>query len=118
MMDVSPNGFSLVPLLVAVAGIVMVGLVFLPLILYIRQWTQNNNSTILTVDAKVMVKRAILLRTQVHYYVTFEIADGKQKEFNVSGKEYDMLTEGDVGRVSFQGTRYKGFERITKGETK
>ena len=26
--------------------------------------------------------------------------------------EYGMLAEGDRGRLTFQGTRYKGFERV------
>ena len=32
-------------------------------------------------------------------------------EFYVDGYEYGMLVEGDKGMLSFQGTRYLGFER-------
>ena len=32
--------------------------------------------------------------------------------FIYSGKEYGMLVEGDIGKLTFQGTRYHGFERI------
>lgn len=32
-------------------------------------------------------------------------------EFRVSDKEYGMLAENDIGRLTFQGTRYLGFER-------
>ena len=32
-------------------------------------------------------------------------------ELAVTGEEYGLLAEGDEGSLSFQGTRYKGFER-------
>lgn len=32
-------------------------------------------------------------------------------ELSVSGTEYGMLTEGDVGKLTFQGTRYIEFDR-------
>lgn len=32
-------------------------------------------------------------------------------ELRVSGSEYGMLVEGDYGILSFQGTRYLGFDR-------
>lgn len=31
-------------------------------------------------------------------------------EFTVEGSEYGMLIEGDHGKLTFQGTRYLGFE--------
>ena len=33
-------------------------------------------------------------------------------ELHVSGSEYGMLAEGDRGFLTFQGTRYLGFERV------
>ena len=32
-------------------------------------------------------------------------------ELQMSGSEYGLLVEGDAGMLSFQGTRYLGFER-------
>jgi hypothetical protein len=32
-------------------------------------------------------------------------------EFSVYGEEYGMLAEGDEGKLTFQGSRYLGFER-------
>jgi hypothetical protein len=32
-------------------------------------------------------------------------------ELHVAGVEYGMLAEGDFGNLSFQGTRFLGFER-------
>ncbi len=32
-------------------------------------------------------------------------------ELYLSGHEFGLLVEGDKGKLSFQGTRYLGFER-------
>lgn len=45
------------------------------------------------------------------YYVTFEFEGGNREEFSVSGKEYALLSEGDVGTLKSQGDWFKGFER-------
>ncbi len=36
---------------------------------------------------------------------------GDRIELAVSGYDYGQLCEGDRGRLTFQGTRYLGFER-------
>ena len=83
----------------------------------------NNNSPRLTVDASVVSKRQ---NTDVHhhnnngtmhtsssttYYATFQFDSGDRLELCVSGGEYGLLAEGDVGELTFQGTRYLGFDR-------
>ena len=45
------------------------------------------------------------------YYATFQVESGDRMELGVSGTEYGMLAEGDMGRLTFQGTRYLSFER-------
>ena len=45
------------------------------------------------------------------YYVTFQVESGDRMELHVAGHEYGMLIEGDRGMLTFQGTRYLGFER-------
>jgi hypothetical protein len=93
----------------------------------VTQWNKNNHSPVLTVDAKV-VSRRTFVRTHHHggdaagtggyhtssstsYYVTFEVESGDRMEFHLTGSEYGMLAEGDMGKLRFQGTRYLGFER-------
>ncbi len=93
----------------------------------VTQWNKNNHSPVLTVDAKV-VSRRTSVRTHHHggdaagtggyhtssstsYYVTFEVESGDRMEFHLTGSEYGMLAEGDMGKLRFQGTRYLGFER-------
>ena len=90
----------------------------------ISQWNKNNHSPRLTVDATVVTKRTSVTHhhhgadTGMHvsidttYYVTFEVESGDRMELRVSGREYGALVEGDKGKLSFQGTRYLGFERI------
>jgi hypothetical protein len=49
--------------------------------------------------------------TFTSYFSTFEFGDRERREFVVSGEQYGMLAEGDVGTLTYQGTRYHGFER-------
>ena len=91
----------------------------------IRQWNKNNHSPRLTVDAKVIAKRHDVSRhrhggagdhhhhTHISntYFVTFEVASGDRMELQMEGREYGLLIEGDTGKLTFQGTRYLGFER-------
>ncbi|WP_224653757.1 DUF2500 domain-containing protein, partial [Escherichia coli] len=46
-----------------------------------------------------------------NYYVPFQVESGDRIELGLSGKEYGMLAEGDIGILTFQGTRELGFER-------
>lgn len=91
----------------------------------ISQWNKNNHSPRLTVEATVVAKRTQVSHhhhgggahhaghttTSTSYYVTFQVESGDRMELHVDGYEYGMLVEGDRGRLSFQGTRYLGFER-------
>ena len=46
------------------------------------------------------------------YYVTFQVESGDRMELHVTGQEFGLLVEGDQGKLTFQGTRYLGFERM------
>lgn len=77
---------------------------------------KNNNSPRLTVEAKVMSKRTAITHhhdsmSSTRYYVTFQVDSGDRMELPMTGSEYGMLAEGDVGKLTFQGTRYLSFER-------
>lgn len=104
---------------------VMVALVFLLVIITFitilvknaGEWHHNNESPRLTVDAAVVAKRTRVsggtndTMASTTYYVTFQVASGDRMEMRVRGREYGQLAEGDKGKLSFQGTRYLGFER-------
>ena len=102
------------------------GMIIVNVIRGIGQWNKNNHSPKLTVDATVVTKRTNVSRhhhnhgtnhvghttTSTTYYVTFQVESGDRMELRTDGYEYGMLAEGDHGKLSFQGTRYLGFERM------
>lgn len=49
--------------------------------------------------------------SSTRYYVTFQVDSGDRMELPMTGSEYGMLAEGDVGKLTFQRTRYLSFER-------
>lgn len=83
----------------------------------IGQWATNNNSLRLAVPAQVITSRTNTggghgnSSSYTNYYVTFQVKSGDRMEFEMPGKEYGLLAEKDLGILSFQGTRYSGFER-------
>ena len=95
----------------------------------LRQHRINNHSPRLTVEARVVGRRAntdvsqhpvggdvtgahgFSTSSTTTYYVTFEVESGDRMELRLNGEEYGQIAEGDVGMLSFQGTRYLGFER-------
>lgn len=90
----------------------------------ISQWNKNNNSPRLTVDATVVSKRGNTTRhTHNHnghhhhtyhdtYYATFQFESGDRMELEMAGRDFGLLVEGDKGKLTFQGTRFLGFERV------
>ena len=89
----------------------------------IGEWVNNNNSPRLTVDARIVDKRShtshhhhnhsghVHTSSSTSYYVTFEVQSGDRMELRVPRSEFGLLLEGDEGVLSFQGTRYLGFDR-------
>ncbi|OKP77650.1 hypothetical protein A3844_29285 [Paenibacillus helianthi] len=84
-------------------------------------WSRNNSSPLLTIPARIVSKRSELRqqlqddnnnsRTNTTYYLTYELENGVRMEFKVDGNEYGMSAEGDRGILTYQGTRYQGFQR-------
>ncbi len=83
----------------------------------VRQWSKNKAAPRLTVEAEVVTQRTSVhgggenTHASTRHYVTFQVDSGDRMELPVTGPEYGMLAEGDRGRLTFQGTRYLGFER-------
>lgn len=112
-------------ILVAVFGILLVGAVGRGLWV----WNRNNHSPVQTVAARIAAKRMAVSgfggtaagnvssmhgmhsSTRTRYFATSEMENGRRIELGVKDSEYGMLAENDTGRLSFQGTRYLGFER-------
>ena len=81
----------------------------------VRQAHRNNQSPVLVIEALVVSKRQHISRTYDHlstsYYATFEAETGSRMELELSATDFGLLAEGDRGRLTFQGTRYLGFQR-------
>lgn len=86
----------------------------------ISQWSKNNQSPVLTVPAEVVTKRTEITgghgdsSASTWYYVTFQVQSGDRMELGVDDSEFGLLAEEDLGMLTFQGTRFKGFERKIK----
>lgn len=92
----------------------------------ISTWHKDNKSPRLTVPAVVRKKRQENRHHTVgtganqtqhfstSYFVTFEFESSDTLEFIVRYDEYESLCEGDCGYLSFQGTRFLGFEKKTE----
>ena len=117
--------FNLFELMFTVMFGLVIGIFVLTIIRGIGQWNKNNHSPRLIVPAVVVAKRGDVSRhhhntgvnnhhhthTSTTYYATFQFESGDRMELQMSGSEYGMLAEGDAGMLTFQGTRYLGFER-------
>ena len=117
-------GFDMFSIMFSIVFIIVIGMFVVTAIKGIGQWNNNNNSPRLTVPATVVAKRTNVSHhnhagtnghhhhsTSTTYYVTFQVESGDRMELHLSGHEFGMLVEGDKGKLSFQGTRYLGFER-------
>ena len=114
--------FGFFNILFTVAFVAVAVVIIVTAIRGLGQWHQNNNSPRLTVQATVVAKRtnvthhqsgndAAQYHTSTTYYATFQVESGDRMEFHLAGNEYGLLVEGDKGKLSFQGTRFLGFER-------
>ena len=109
----------------AVSILIFVAVFVIILITFARglgQWSKNNHSPRLTVEAEVIGKRMEIshhrhsgehhtMHSSTRYYVTFQVPSGDRMELHVPGQEYGLMIEGDFGDLSFQGTRFLSFAR-------
>lgn len=116
--------FSFGPIFIGAMFIFVFGIIFLAIIKTVQQWRKNEQSPRLSVPAILRTKRTNVSRhthhhhdhhpthsTSTTYYATFEFESGDRLELQLSGSEFGLLAEGDRGILTFQGTRYLGFQR-------
>ena len=112
-------GFQLFDVMFFLIFFLILGMFLFMIVKGLSTWNKNNHSPRLTVDATVVAKRTDVTHHHGNdmathstwYYATFQVESGDRMEFAVDGMEYGMLAEGDMGKLSFQGTRYLSFER-------
>ncbi|WP_136604849.1 DUF2500 domain-containing protein [Paenibacillus dokdonensis] len=121
-----PNGFmgfiSGVPLFFKLFGgliFTFVVVTFLVVIIKgLKTWTSNNNSEVVRRRCKVVDKRTEVWggsgesSASTNYYITFEFEDNSRKELYVKDNQFGMIVVGDIGELTFQGSRFKEFSRI------
>ena len=123
-------GYSAFQIIFYLIFAIVIGCFIVTAVRGIRTWHKNNNSPRLTVHATVVSKRqntsvhhhhndntAMHTSTSTSYYATFQFDSGDRLELHVSGPDYGLLAEGDTGDLTFQGTRYLGFDRRAAGPT-
>ena len=116
--------FNMFSIMFTIVFVLIIGVFIVTLVKGIGEWNKNNHSPKLTVPATVVAKRTNVSRhhhggvnnhhhtsTSTTYYVTFQVESGDRMELRMAGHEFGLLIEGDKGKLSFQGTRYLGFER-------
>jgi len=118
--------FGIFGILFSLVFVAVFAVIIVSLIKSISQWNKNNHSPRLTVPATVVAKRTNVSSHHHHshngtgmghtthsstYYVTFQVESGDRMELQLAGHEFGLLVEGDRGMLSFQGTRYLGFQR-------
>lgn len=124
MFDLFPGIFEVMFVMVFV---LIFSVIIVTLIHGVSTWSKNNKSPRLTVMADVVSKRENVSHTHHNsgmngemsysststtYYVTFQFESGDRLELNVQSYDYGIIAEGDRGKLTFQGTRFLGFERI------
>ena len=112
--------FDIFPILFIIVFLFVFGVMISTVVKNAKTARKNNASPRLTVNAVVAAKRMQVgshggangtRMSYTEYYVTFQVESGDRFELEVDGGDYGMLIEGDSGRLTFQGTRYLGFER-------
>lgn len=118
--------FSVIPIFFFVIFFLVFGLIIFGVIKSIGQWKYNNSQPRLSVVAKVTSKRTHSsssihnnggqngidhVQSSTTYFVTFEVESGDRIEFIVKGHEYGLLADNDIGKLTFQGTRFLSFVR-------
>ena len=120
------TGFTIFQIMFTLVFVIVIGMFIVIAVKGISQWNKNNHSPRLTVPATIVAKRTSVSHhhhhnhgsTRMHHtthsttcYVTFQVESGDRMELHVAGHEFGILIEGDRGMLTFQGTRYLGFER-------
>jgi len=112
--------FTIVPVFIGVVFVIGIGAIIFSAAKGIAEWSHNNSQPVLSVPARVVAKRTATSghvssnsggHVSTTYFATFELESGERLEFSMSGKEYGQLAESDAGILTYQGTRYHGFQR-------
>ncbi len=106
--------FIITMIMIVLGSIFVFGTIIFTFVRIAKNNKINDALPKVTVSAKAVSKRAHVFgrrHASTCYYVTFELDGGERTELSVFGSVYGMIAEGDEGMLTFQGTRFLGFER-------
>ena len=117
-------GYGMFEGMFTVVFVLIFGVMIYAVVQAILRKQKNDASPRLTVLARVVSRRQeVTHHTQnrgdgilhtsstTRYFVTFQVESGDRMELELDGSDFGMLAEGDEGRLTFQGTRFLGFQR-------
>ena len=106
--------FAVFPILFFVVFCFVFGMIISTFVKQGKRERKNNQSPRVTAEASVVTKRTHVWGDHSHttYYATFQFESGDRLEVEVPYNEFGYLVEGDKGKLTFQGTRFLGFERV------
>jgi hypothetical protein len=108
------------PLFIFAFGAVLlliIGTILFAVFKGLSTWTSNNAAEVISTRVTVVSKRTKVSggvgdsSASTNYYITFEFTDRNRTELSVRGKMFGLIAEGDCGILTFQGTRFHGFQR-------
>lgn len=110
---------SVFPILFLIVFLCVMGVFIGTFVSAFKQRRKDDRSPRLTVEATIVAKRQDFRKhsgdSMLHYtdyYVTFQVESGDRMELEVESRDFGMLVEGDKGKLTFQGSRFLGFERV------
>jgi len=112
--DVMPSSFQF---FFGIMFVLVIGVFGYIIFKGLHTWVRNNQSEVLSRPCRVVTKRTKVWggagdsSANTSYYITFEFEDLSRLELPVRGDRYGLIAEGDVGVLTYQGTRFLDFER-------
>ncbi|MNM86227.1 hypothetical protein D3C76_62250 [compost metagenome] len=106
-----------VKVIAAVLLIFVVGSLLFVVIKGLYVWLSNNAAEVLQRSCRIIDKRIDMWGSGNHsnlssnYYITFEFEDSSRIELYVTHSYYGIISVGDRGTLTYQGTRFKDFDR-------
>lgn len=119
------GGFNLSFALFWLVFLLIFGMIVYKIVTAVSLDRANNRAPRITARASVVAKRQDFRNGTMHssggqmlrtagwtkYYATFQLESGDRVELMLEPNDYGLLAEGDVGKLTLQGTRFISFER-------
>jgi Protein of unknown function (DUF2500) len=111
------------PILIGLVFAAILGTVAYQLIRKARQSSRNDALPVLTAPATVSGMRTNTIaqpadinpkykvEPSTKFFARFRLHDSQSLEFELSNEQFAPLAEGQQGTLTYQGTRYVGFEK-------